>query len=180
MPPTSRLTVNSPVGNRQQIDRDQTGNGAGFSTKALFEYRAEGTFLVVLNQRQSFSNQTVATDFDANPPVLVIPGQPTVGQTGGFLLTSRDGRVRIDTSYTVEALDEPVTLGQGAVISAQRIATSSRITGQSDQGTLNITIIRTSWFAPTVHLEVKDRTVTNGTVGLCRVDFEVSSVAQSV
>lgn len=181
VPTPSRLNVQPANGDRQQIDREQTGNGgAGFVSKIVFEYRDDGAYIVSFSQRQTFSNQTVAIHFDANPPVLAIPSRPTEGQTGGFTLTSRDGRVRVETSTRVEALNEQVTLGQGSVVRAHRIVTASRITGQSDQGTLNLVVDRVSWYAPDSHLEVRDSTDTAGTVGLCRVDFTVESLARSV
>ena len=181
-PPTpSRLNVAPPNGNRQQIDRDQTGpGGIGSLTNAVFEFREDGAYLVSLRQSQSVAGQSVVFDFEANPPVLAIPSRPRAEQTGGFTLTSRDGNVRIDTSTRVGALNEQVTLGSGATATAHRIFTASRITGTSSQGSLNVTVDRVSWYSPESHLEIKDSTDTAGTVGLCRVDFHIESLARSL
>jgi hypothetical protein len=178
-PSPSRLSVAPPTGNRQQIDRDQTGPGIGSLTNAVFEYRDDGAYLVSLKQSQSVAGQSVVFDFEANPPVLAIPSRPRPGQTGGFSLTSRDGQVKIDVSWRVEGLNEQVTLGQGAAVRAHRIVTTSRITGTSSQGSLNVTVQRVSWYSPETHLEVKESTDTSGTVGLCRVDFHIESLARS-
>lgn len=179
-PSPSRLTVAPPNGNRQQIDRDQTGPGIGSLTNAVFEYRDDGAYLVSLKQSQSVAGQSVVFDFEANPPVLAIPSQPRPGQTGGFSLTSRDGQVKIEASSRVEQLNEQVTLGSGAMATAHRIVTTSRITGTSAQGSLNVTVNRVSWYSPASHLEIKESTDTGGTVGLCRVDFHIESLARSV
>jgi hypothetical protein len=179
-PSTARVRVAAPNGNRQQIERDQTGQNIGSLTTAVFEYRDDGAYLVSLKQTQTVAGQTVVLDFEANPPVLAIPSRPAPGQIGGFTLTSRDGQVRAETSSQIEALNEQVTLAGGASVRSHRIRTTTRITGNSPQGSLNINLGRVSWYAPDSHLEVKDRTDTTGTVGLCRVDFSVESIARSV
>lgn len=179
-PPTARVSVAAPAGNRQQINRDLSGPGGGSVTNTVFEYRDDGAYLVSLFQSQTAAAQTVSLDFEANPPVLAIPAFPRAGMTGGFTLNSRDGKVQLATTFIVEALNEPVTLGEGAVLAAHRIRTTSRLSGVSPQGSLNVTINRTSWYSPDKRLEIKDSTQTAGTVGLCRVDFQVDSVARSV
>jgi hypothetical protein len=179
-PSTARVRVAAPNGNRQQIDRDQTGPNIGTLTSVVFEYREDGAYLVSLKQTQTVAGQTVALDFEASPPVLAIPSRPVPGQIGGFTLTSRDGQVRSETSSQIEALNEQVTLAGGAAVRTHRIRTTTRITGASSQGSLNVNLDRVSWYAADAHLEVKDKTDTTGTVGLCRVDFSVESVARSI
>ena len=179
-PSPSRLNVAPPNGNRQQIDRDQSGPGIGSITNLVLEYRDDGAYLVSLKQSMSVAGQSVVFDFEANPPVLTIPSRPRPGQTGGFTLTSRDGQVKIEASSRVEGLNEPVTLGSGAAANAHRLVTTSRITGTSSQGSLNVTVQRVSWYSPESHLEIKESTDTSGTVGLCRVDFHIESLARSV
>jgi len=179
-PSPSRLSVATPNGNRQQIDRDQSGPGIGSMTNLVLEYRDDGAYLVSLKQSMSVAGQSVVFDFEANPPVLTIPSRPRPGQTGGFTLTSRDGQVKIEASSRVEGLNEPVTLGSGAAANAHRLVTTSRITGTSSQGSLNVTVQRVSWYSPESHLEIKESTDTSGTVGLCRVDFHIESLARSV
>ncbi len=181
-PPTpTRLNVGGVNGNRQQVDRDQTGSGTvGSVSNAVFEYREDGLYLVSLRQEQRVNAQTLVFDFQANPPARVIPAFPQVGETGAFSLTSADGRVRIDAGTTVEAVGEQVTLGEGASQRAVRLRTDSRISGVSPQGSLNLSVTRTSWYSMDKHLEIKDVTDTTGTVGLCRVNFHVESLARAV
>ncbi|HEX2178882.1 MAG TPA: hypothetical protein VHL54_05075, partial [Actinomycetota bacterium] len=124
--------------------------------------------------------QRLSFDFQSNPPQRLIPAFPRVGEVGGFAMTSTNGQVKVNAVSTVEALDEPVTLGQGAVLRTVRIKTTSTITGVSPQGSLNLSVNRTTWYSPDKHLEVKDVTDTTGTVGLCRVNSHVESVARSV
>jgi hypothetical protein len=152
----------------------------GSISRIVFEYRDDGAYLVSLHQEQRLNAQTLAFDFAANPPARVIPAFPRVGEVGGFNLTSGNGQVKVSAVITVEALDEPVTLGQGAVLRTVRIKTSSSITGVSPQGSLNLTINRVTWYSPDKHLEIKDVTDTTGTVGLCRVNSHVESLARSV
>ena len=180
LPDTTKVRVGAPNGNRQQVDRDQSGNGVQALTNVTFEYRPDGVYIAALKQSQTVANQSVVFDFEANPPVLAIPANPVAGQAGGFKLTSRDGMVNIEASTNVQALNEQVTLGNGAATKAHKILTVSNITGASPQGTLNVQISRTSWYSPELHLEVKESTDTTGTVGLCRVDFHIESVARSV
>jgi hypothetical protein len=179
-PPTpTRLNVGAVNGNRQSMDRDQTGGGAvGSRSNAVFEYRDDGMYLVSLRQEQRVNAQTLVFDFQANPPARIIPAFPRVGDTGGFALTSADGQVRIEASSNVEAVGEEVRLGEGATVRTVRLRTTTRISGVSPQGSLNLTLNRTSWYAVDKHLEVKDVTDTEGTVGLCRVTFHVESLAK--
>lgn len=178
-PTPTRLNVGGLNGNRQVIERDQTGSGSvGSVSRIEFEYREDGAYLVALHQEQRVNAQTLTFDFQANPPQRLIPAFPKVGDTGNLALTS--GQVNVNAGSTVEAVDEPVTLGQGGALRTIRIRTSSTITGVSPQGSLNLTINRTSWYAVDKHLEVKDVTDTTGTVGLCRVNFHVESLARSV
>ena len=181
-PPTpTRLNVGAVNGNRQQIDRDQTGSGNfGSITNAVFEYREDGLYLASLRQEQRVNAQTLVFDFQANPPSRILGAFPRPRDTGGFTLTSSDGRVRIDAGITVEAVDEPVTLVEGAVVRTVRLRTNSMITGTSPQGSLNLNVTRVSWYAIDRHLEVQDVTDTTGTVGLCRVNSHVESRARAV
>ena len=181
-PPTpTRLNVGGVNGNRQQVDRDQTGSGnVGSISNAVFEYREDGMYLVSLRQEQRVNAQTLVFDFQANPPSRILPAFPRPGDTGGFTLTSSDGQVRIDAGTTVEAVDDPVTLGQGAPVRTVRLRTTSRISGTSPQGSLNLNVTRVSWYAVDRHIEVKDVTDTTGTVGLCGVNFHVESLARAV
>lgn len=179
VPDTVRVSVYGPDGNRQRILRDNL-NAASVSSELdlTLEYRDDGAYLVSLRQSQTVALQTLAFEFHAEPPVRLIPAYPEVGQTLQFNLTSPDGQVHMDTTVTVEALSEPVTLVRGAVLQAHRIRTVSRVTGTSSQGSLDVTINRVTWYSPENHLEIKDSSDIDGTVGLCRVDSHVESRAR--
>ncbi|CAN5832049.1 hypothetical protein BH23ACT12_BH23ACT12_09350 [soil metagenome] len=181
-PPTpTRLNVGPVNGNRQTLDRDQTGSGTvGSVSNLTLEYREDGAYVVSLRQEQRVNGQVLAFDFQTPNPQRLIPAFPQVGDTGGFSLTSSNGQVRVDAGSTVEAVNENVTLGQGATLKTVRIRTTSTIGGVSPQGSLNLQVTRTSWYSVDKHIEVKDVTDTTGTVGLCRVNFHVESLARSV
>ena len=181
-PPTpTRLNVGPVNGNRQQLDRDQTGSGTvGSISNILFEYREDGAYVVSLRQEQRVNGQVLAFDFQAPNPQRLIPAFPNVGDTGGFSLTSTNGQVRVDAGSTVEAVGENVTLGQGGSTRTIKLRTTSTIGGVSPQGSLNLQVTRTSWYSMDKHIEVKDITDTTGTVGLCRVNFHVESLARAV
>lgn len=181
-PPTqTRLTAGAVNGNRQQIDRDQTGSGTvGSVSNIVFEYREDGVYVVSIRQEQRVNGQVLAFDFQTPTPQRLIPAFPQVGDTGGFSLTSTNGQVRVDAGSTVEAVGENVLLGQGASVRTIKLRTTSSIGGVSPQGSLNLQVTRTSWYDVDKHLEVKEVTDTTGTVGLCRVNFHVESLARAV
>lgn len=180
-PTPTRLNVGGVNGNRQQLDRDQTGSGSvGSVSNIVLEYRDDGAYIVSLRQEQRVNGQVMTFDFQAPSPQRLIPAFPRVGETAGFALTSTNGQVRFDANSTVEAVNENVTLGQGASLLTVKLRTTSNISGTSPQGSLNLQVTRTSWYAVDKHIEVKDVTDTTGTVGLCRVNFHVESLARAV
>lgn len=180
-PTPTRLNVGGVNGNRQQLDRDQTGSGSvGSVSNIVLEYRDDGAYVVSLRQEQRVNGQVLAFDFQAPSPQRLIPAFPRVGETTAFALTSTNGQVRVDANSTVEAVNENVTLGQGAGLRTVKLRTISNISGTSPQGSLNLQVTRTSWYAVDKHFEVKDVTDTTGTVGLCRVNFHVESLARAV
>lgn len=180
-PTPTRLNVGGVNGNRQQLDRDQTGTGSvGSVSNIVLEYRDDGAYVVSLRQEQRVNGQVLAFDLQAAGPQRLIPAFPRVGEATAFTLTSTNGQVRVDANSTVEAVNENVTLGQGASVRTVRMRTTSNISGTSPQGSLNLQVTRTSWYAVDQHFEVKDVTDTTGTVGLCRVLFHVESLARAV
>lgn len=180
-PTPTRLNVGGVNGNRQQLDRDQTGSGSvGSVSNIVLEYRDDGAYIVSLRQEQRVNGQVLAFDFQAPSPQRLIPAFPRVGETTAFALTSTNGQVRVDANSTVEAVNENVSLGQGAGLRTVKLRTTSNISGTSPQGSLNLQVTRTSWYSVEKHIEVKDVTDTTGTVGLCRVNFHVESLARSV
>jgi hypothetical protein len=132
-----------------------------------------------VRQVQAVALQTISSDFSPAPPVLAVPAHPQGGQSWNFTLVSTDGKVRIDTTNRIETPNEPVTLGQGAMVNTVKIFSTGHVTGTSTQGSLDLTINRTTWYARDQHLEVKEVTDTSGRVGLCTVDFHVESLGRS-
>ena len=180
-PTPTRLNVGGLNGNRQQLDRDQTGSGSvGSVSNIVLEYRDDGAYIVSLRQEQRVNGQVLAFDFQAPSPQRLIPAFPRGGETTSFALTSTNGQVRVNANSTVETVDENVTLGQGANVRTVRLRTTSTISGTSPQGSLNLQVTRTSWYSVDKHIEVKDVTDTTGTVGLCRVNSHVESLARAV
>lgn len=181
VPEQIRLSVFGPQGDRQRILRDNLSPSPVESVLDLtLEYRPDGAYLVSMLQSQRFALQTVRFEFQADPPVRIVPAFPEPGQQLQFALTSADGRVNLDATVTVEALSEQVVLGNGSALAAHRIRTESRVTGFTPQGSLNVQIDRVTWYSPDNHLEIKDSTGLAGTIGLCRVDSDVESVARSL
>ena len=123
---------------------------------------------------------SIVADFAPSPPVLVVPARPDPGQAWGFVLTSTDGKIRIDTANRVEEPNEPLTLGQGSAVRAVRIRSTAHVTGTSSQGILDFTVTRLTWYARDQHVEVKEVTDTAGRVGLCSIDFHTEALARSV
>src|SRR5688572_19786705 len=82
-PPTpTRLTAGAVNGNRQQIDRDQTGSGTvGSVSNIVFEYREDGAYVVSVRQEQRVNGQVLAFDFQTPSPSRLIPAFPQVGDT---------------------------------------------------------------------------------------------------
>jgi hypothetical protein len=180
-PSPTRLNVGALTGNRQQFDRDQRGpDGSGSSTSSLREYRDDGLYVVSLHQVQMVLQNSIVADFAPSPPVLVVPARPDPGQAWGFVLTSTDGKIRIDTANRVEETNEPITLGQGTAVRAVRIRSTAHVTGTSSQGVMDFTVTRLTWYARDQHLEVKEVTDTAGRVGLCSIDFHTEALVRSV
>lgn len=180
-PSPSRLVVGPANGNRQHLERDQRDAlGSGSLTAADLEYRPDGIFLTNLRQTQTSLLASQPTEFQPNPPVLLLPAAATAGQTWSFALTSRDGQVKIESQNRVESLFEPVTLTNGQVVQARKVLADSRISGQSSQGTLELSRRMTTWYAPQTGLPVREITDIKGRVGLCEVDSHIESTQRSI
>jgi hypothetical protein len=61
-----------------------------------------------------------------------------------------------------------------------RIRSTAHVTGTSNQGAVDFTIARVTWYAWEHHLEVKEVTDTAGRVGLCGIDFHIEALARSI
>ncbi|MGI8425902.1 MAG: hypothetical protein ACR2FO_03225 [Actinomycetota bacterium] len=180
-PNPTKLIVGALNGSRQLLERDErdlTGNGA--LTKAEVEYRADGIYLVSLSQSQTLLLSSLPTEFQAAPPVLLIPAGAQPGRTWSFGLVSKDGQVRAESQNKIEATNEQVTLARGQTVQATRISSTTRVTGQSSQGTLDVTRQMTTWYAPNSGLGIKESAKTTGRIGLCEVDSQIEGTLQSL
>lgn len=180
-PASTKLVVGQANGNRQHFDRDQRDPvGAGSLTSADVEYRADGIYLTYLRQTQTSLLSSQPTEFQPDPAVLLLPAGATAGRAWSFSVTSRDGGVKIDTQNRVEAVGEPVSLGNGQTVETTKIVADSRITGQSSQGSLDLTRRMTSWYAPASGLAVREVTDVQGRIGLCQVDSHIEATLRSL
>lgn len=166
------LKVDPPDGDRQHTVRDQRyPDGHGVVTNSVLEYRAEGVFLVQLKQTQTFPFLgTFTSEFEPSPPTLVFPANTKVGQTWKFTLKSKDGKVTVDATNTLESSSENVTLGGGQTIETIRVKGSTHITGESPLGPMDITDNTMSWISVQARLFVKNISDVSGTAGTCRFD----------
>lgn len=166
-PPTpTKMKVSSPDGSRQQIERDRRDSqGRGAIVTAILEYRADGVYLVFLRQIQSGLLSSV-TEFEPVPPVLFVPNEPKTGQAWTFTLTSKDGQVKVETSNVVKEAGDK-TVG---------IATTSSVTGESDEGSIDLKITSTSNYSRELRLATNEVTETRGRVGLCEVDSQEKAI----
>jgi len=180
-PNPSKLTVGPLSGAAQHLERDERDlTGSGALTKADVEYRADGIYLAGLSQTQTLLLSSVPTEFQANPPVLLVPSNAQPGRAWSFSLVSKDGQVHADSQNKIEAINEQVTLAGGQTVQATKISSNTRVTGQSSQGTLDVTRQMTTWYAPNSGLEIKESAKTTGRIGLCEVDSQIEATLQSL
>lgn len=177
-PPTpTSLRVDPANGDRQQSVRDRRSpEGQGMVVTTVLEYRSDGTYLVYLRQEQQTPAGPSVSEFEPNPPVLALPARPTKGQSWQFSLTSKDGKIQVEASNTIEALDEEVAAGGGRP-KATRVKRTTRATGQSILGPVDITENAVSWVAS--RLIVKEVSDSSGTVGTCRIESHIEAVIRS-
>ena len=174
--PTS-LRIDPANGDRQQGIRDRrSADGQGMVVTTILEYRTDGVYLVYLRQEQQTPAGPSVNEFEPNPPVLAMPARPTQGQSWQFSLTSKDGKIQVEASNTIEALDEEVAAAGGST-KATRVRRTTRATGQSILGPIDITENAVSWVAS--RLIVKEVSDSSGTVGTCRIQSHVEAVIRS-
>ena len=177
--PTS-LKVEGANGNRQRSVRDRRGsNGQGLVITQDYEFRTDGIYLAFLHQQQSTPIGQDSSEFEPNPPVLVLPKSPQAGQTWGFSLTSKDGRIKVDVSNTIESPEETVTVGNGKTSPAVRVRSMRHATGQSNLGQIDITETATLWASLRDRLVVKQISDTKGTVGVCTTTSHIEELINS-
>ena len=177
--PTS-LRIDPANGNRQRSVRDRRRpNGQGIVITQDFEFRPDGFYLAYLHQQQSTPIGSDTSEFEPNPPVLAMPRSPKQGQSWNFSLTSKDGRIKVDISNTVEAVEEGVTLANGTTAPASRVKSNRHATGQSNLGGIDITENTTLWVSLRDRLIVKQISDTNGTVGVCTTTSHIEELISS-
>ncbi len=112
--PPERGGVN---GNRQQLDQgpDRHRLSVGSVSNIVLEYRGGRRLSRLTPPGATGERPGAGFRLHAATPQRLIPAFPRVGDTGGFSLTSTNGQVRVDASSTVEAVEENVTLGGGAI-----------------------------------------------------------------
>lgn len=167
------LRISAASGNRQQSDGQQNyDDDSKISTTTVLEFRPDGVYLIYTRQIQTIPvfPEPFVTEFEPSPPVLVFPANPKLGQQWTFTLKSKDGRVTVDATNTIEAIDEPVTLADGATIKAIRVKGDAHVTGTSPLGDLDIRENSTTWVSIEHRLITKSVVDSTGTVGTCRVD----------
>lgn len=176
-PSPSSFKVDPASGNRQQGVRDRRGSdGQGQVITTILEYRTDGVYLAYLKQEQQTPAGPAITEFEPNPPVLAMPAKPTQGQSWQFSMTSKDGKVKSDTTNTIEALEEEVGTGGGNV-RATRVRRTTRATGQTILGAVDLTDNTVSWVGS--RIVVKEVSDVSGTVGTCRIQSHIESVIRS-
>ena len=174
--PTS-LRIDPANGDRQQGIRDRrSADGQGMVVTTILEYRTDGIYLVYLRQEQQTPAGPSVSEFEPTPPVLAMPARPTQGQSWQFSLTSKDEKIQVEASNTIEALDEEVAAG-GGTAKGTRVKRTTRATGQSILGPIDITENAVSWVAS--RLIVKEVSDSSGTVGTCRIQSHIEAVIRS-
>lgn len=180
-PTPTALRVDGAEGNRQHLERDQrNAQGQGSVTIADLEYRADGIYVVYLKQTQTLLLSALPTEFQPAEPALLLPARRAVGQTWSYTLTSRDGQVRAEFSNKVEALGENIVFSKSGAAPADRISTTTRVTGQSAQGTLDLTRNQVAWYAPEAGIQVKEVVDLGGRIGLCEAESHTEALIQMV
>lgn len=179
-PSPTGLKVDAANGNRQRSVRDRRGpNAQGVVITQDYEFRADGIYLVYLRQEQSTPIGTDTSEFEPNPPALVLPKSPKSGQSWAFSMTSKDGRIKVDISNTIEAPEETVTVANGGTTPAVRLRSTRHATGQSNLGQIDITETATIWASLRDRLIAKQISDVNGTVGTCTTTGHVEQLINS-
>jgi hypothetical protein len=179
-PSPTGLKVDSANGNRQRSVRDRrASNGQGIVITQDYEFRPDGIYLVYLRQEQSTPVGTDTSEFEPNPPVLVLPKSPKQGQSWAFTLTSKDGRIKVEISNTIETPEENVTVANGSTSPSVRLKSTRHATGASNLGQIDITENATIWASLRDRLIPKQISDVNGTVGTCTTSGHVEQLINS-
>lgn len=168
----STLRVDPADGDRQHSIRDQRySDGHGIVSNNVLEFRTDGVYLVQVKQTQTFPLLgTFTSEFEPSPPVQVFPANPKVGETWKFTMKSKDGKVNVESSNTLESSGEKVALGGGENLQSARIKGTTHVTGESPLGPMDFTENTTTWVSIEARLIVKTISDASGSVGTCRLD----------
>ncbi|MGH2772553.1 MAG: hypothetical protein ACRDIU_05390 [Actinomycetota bacterium] len=180
-PNPTKLRVDPPAGNFQRVERDQmNAQGQGAITIADLEYRPDGIHIVYLKQSQTLLLAALPAEFRPADPPLLLPARRNLGQTWSYTLTSTDGQITADFQNVVESVGETVNFSRSGSASADRVKTTTRITGQSTQGSLDLTRTQVSWFARDPGFQVKEVVDLTGRIGLCEAEGHSEALIQMV
>jgi hypothetical protein len=155
------------------IDGSQTStlhNSQGDTAQSLV-VRDNGSYLAAL----SVKGQGINTEFQFNPPALLLGSPAKVGATWSWGGTSTDGKTTVQASNKV-LRTETLTIG-GERVATTVLQTHLVITGKD----FSYTADTTNWVATALRLPVKTHTVGKGSYGtLAKFTFDVTDVMRSV
>lgn len=143
-------------------------NSQGDTTQSLV-VRDNGSYLDALTVKGPGIN----TEFDFDPPALLLGVPARAGATWSWSGTSTDGKTTVKASNKV-ARAETVTIG-GQKVPTVVLQTHLVITGQD----FSYTADTTNWVATALRLPVKTHTVGNGKYGFIAFSFDVTDVLRS-
>lgn len=179
-PPTpTSLTVRAASGSTQRTVWDRTEGNDGLVVTTDLQYRRDGIYLLYLHQEQRTPVGPVANEFEPSTPPLAMPAQPRASQRWSFTLKSKDGKVTVEVTNTIEAVSEKVRLPSGETVDAVRIFRRSHARGQSLLGNVDLVDESRVWVAPAVRLQVRSVSDTSGTVGTCKIESHIETTLRS-
>jgi hypothetical protein len=135
-------------------------------------------YLARLVQAQTTALGPFQATFQPSPPPLVAPIPAEAGRTWRIDMNSPEG-LTVSIEARVEAANEGLALGDGTAVGATRIARTTRITGLSLQGFVDITEQAQTWVSLEHGIPVKEQATATGKVGLCSVQFNTTAVLRS-
>jgi hypothetical protein len=180
-PKLTEIRVDPANGSRQRSVADaRRADGTGSVSTTILEYRPDGVYLIYLKLEQTVPFLgTNVTEFEPSKPPLVAPNQPKQGEKWSFTMTSKDGDVTVTSNNSIEATSEAVSLGDGSKVTTSRAKATTRVTGTTNFGNMDITTVSTTWASPAHRLVVKDISDTSGTFSTCTVDAHVESILRT-
>ncbi|MGH9196155.1 MAG: hypothetical protein ACRD1T_10495 [Acidimicrobiia bacterium] len=180
-PPTpTSLKVEPANGSVQRTIREQTSSQGGDVTTTDFEFRTDGIYLIYFHQEMRSPLGSRTNEFKPDPPALVFPTKPTVGKSWDYNFSSSDGNAKFDIKITIEALDQPVKIGDGREVKAVKMLRETHATGSSPQfGNFDFTDKTQSFLNTDTRLIVKEISDAAGTAGTCKIETHREAVIRS-